>query len=139
MKTVAKTLLFDRDDKILILYRGFTHPRYAHHPDFPGGEVEPGESPIEAVSREIEEETGLVIHSKIINEVLVKKINNRLTHIICMTKLESSEPVINLSWEHESHEWLTLDELRSRKLPTAPDDYYITVLEHTTNNRVELT
>ncbi len=53
MKTVAKTLLFDKNKRVLILYRGHTHPRYAHHPDLPGGEVEQGESPVEAISREI--------------------------------------------------------------------------------------
>ncbi len=134
MKTVAKTLLFDQNDRVLILYRGHTHPRYAHHADFPGGEVELGELSTEAISREIEEETGLVVHSNAISEILVKNIDDQLTHIVCVTKLESSMPAINLSWEHEGHEWITLKQLRNKELPDHPDDYYMTVLKHLTQN-----
>ena len=130
MKTVAKALLFDRNDKMLILYRGHTHPRYAHHADFPGGEIELGESPSEAVSREIEEETGLVVRRETIDEVSIKRINDELTHIVCVTKVESSMPTINLSWEHEGYEWITLEQLQNKELPVTPDDYYMTVLEH---------
>src|SRR5688500_6852088 len=116
MKTVAKTLLFDQNNRVLILYRGHTHPRYAHHADFPGGEVESEESPTEAVCREIEEETGLLVHPELIDDVLAKKINDRLTHIVCVAKLESSTPAINLSWEHARHEWITLEQLQNKEL-----------------------
>lgn len=130
MKTIAKTLLFDKNNKILILYRGHTHPRYAHHPDFPGGEVEQGESSVEAISREIKEETGLLVEAKLINEMHVKAVNDQLTHIVCEALLDISEPTINLSWEHEGFEWLTLEELRNKDKPTAADDYYLNVLEY---------
>jgi 8-oxo-dGTP diphosphatase len=130
MKTVAKTLLFDKDNKILILYRGHTHPRYAHHPDFPGGEVEAGESSVVAVSREIKEETDLVVDARLINEVYIEVVDDQLTHIICETRLETSRPTINLSWEHEDFEWLTLEELRGKDQPIAADDYYLNVLEY---------
>lgn len=39
-KVVAKALLFDNSNHILLLYRGLTHPYFPNHPDFPGGEVE---------------------------------------------------------------------------------------------------
>lgn len=130
MKTVAKTLLFDKNNKILILYRGHTHPKYAHHPDFPGGEVEQGESSVEAISREIKEETGLVVEAKLINEMYTKAVDDQLTHIVCEAPLDSSEPAINLSWEHEGFEWLTLEELQNKDRPKAADDYYLNVLEY---------
>lgn len=130
MKTVAKTLLFDANNKLLVLYRGRTHPRYAHHPDFPGGEVEEGESPVMAIRREIEEETGLIVDIHTIKELCINKINGLLTHVICTTMLDTSEPTITLSWEHEKFEWLSPAELASKDLPVAADDYYLGVLEY---------
>lgn len=130
MKIVAKTLLFDKDNRVLVLYRGHTHPRYAHHPDFPGGEVEQGESFSEAISREIQEETGLTIGAELISEAHVKEINDRLTHVVCKTSLNTSGPDIDLSWEHEGFEWLTLDQLKALDLPSGADDYYLNVLEY---------
>lgn len=130
MKTVAKTLLFDKDDRILVLYRGRTHPRYAHHPDFPGGEVEQGESFAEAISREIQEETGLMIEAELIREAHIKEIDDELTHVICKTFINTSQPTIDLSWEHEGFEWLTLDELKTMDRPNGADDYYLGVLEY---------
>lgn len=130
MKTVAKALLFDKNKKLLILYRGHTHPRYAHHPDLPGGEVEKGESSVEAIAREIEEETGFMVDTNLIKEVHIKAVDEQLTHVICEVTLETSEPTVNLSWEHEDSEWLTLKELRDRVRPVAADDYYLNVLEY---------
>lgn len=130
MKIVAKILIFDKDGRVLILYRSHTHPRYAHHPDFPGGEVEQGESSVEAVRREIEEETGLVVNASLINEAHVKTVNDQLTHVVCETTLDDSSPAINLSWEHEGFEWLVLEELQNKTLPAGADDYYLTVLEY---------
>lgn len=130
MKTVAKTLLFDRSGKILILYRSETHPRYAHHPDLPGGEVEVGETPSEAVRREIEEETRLSLDVNQISVIYSKAIDDELTHIVCITKLDDDTPDIELSWEHEMYEWLTLEAFAARKLPEESDDYYLTVLNY---------
>lgn len=130
MKIVAKTLLFDKDNGVLVLYRGHTHPRYAHHPDFPGGEVEQGESFAEAISREIQEETGLMIDAELISEAYVKEIDDGLTHVICKTFINTSQPTIDLSWEHEGFEWLTLNELKTMERPEDADDYYLNALEY---------
>ena len=57
MTTVVAALL-ERDGKILICRRRPADP----HPlkwEFPGGKVEPGEAPAEALRRELEEELGV--------------------------------------------------------------------------------
>ena len=130
MKTVAKTLLFDKSGKILVLYRSETHPRYAHHPDLPGGEVEVGETPSEAVRREIEEETRLNLDVNQINVIYSKAIDDELTHVVCIAKLDDDMPDIELSWEHETYEWLAFEDFTKRELPEEPDDYYLTVVEY---------
>jgi 8-oxo-dGTP diphosphatase len=75
-----------------------------------------------------------VIHPELTSEVLVKKMSDQLTHIVCVTRFEFSKPAVSLSWEHEGYEWLTLEQLRNKDLPTIPDDYYITILEHIAQN-----
>ncbi|HLD21155.1 MAG TPA: NUDIX domain-containing protein [Patescibacteria group bacterium] len=51
----------ERDGKILLIQRRDTNPIWDKQWEFPGGKLEAGESPEEAVRREIGEETGLVI------------------------------------------------------------------------------
>lgn len=58
MKQVVAALIV-REDKILICQR----TRHQPHPlkwEFPGGKLEPGEQPINALQRELEEELGIV-------------------------------------------------------------------------------
>ena len=50
-KIVAKALVRSSEGLCLVLHRGNTHPRFPGHIDFPGGEVEPKETPEAAVMR----------------------------------------------------------------------------------------
>lgn len=60
MKTIAQILLFDGDGRLLIYLRDHkpTIP-FPGHWDFFGGHVEAGESPEEALVREVREELGV--------------------------------------------------------------------------------
>lgn len=133
MKIVAKSLVFDKDKKILVLQRSGTHPNYAHHFDFPGGEVEDGEIAVEAVSREIFEETGLIIDIASVKQVYEKQIDENLIHIVCIANYNHSQPDIKLSWEHQNYEWLNIEELLKKQIPRSADDYYLTAIKYITS------
>jgi 8-oxo-dGTP diphosphatase len=60
MKEIAQALLFDRDGRLLIYLRD-DKPEipFPAHWDFFGGHLEPGETPEQALVREVKEELGL--------------------------------------------------------------------------------
>ncbi|HEU5121757.1 MAG TPA: NUDIX hydrolase [Candidatus Saccharimonadales bacterium] len=119
MTLVAKALIFDADDNILLLRRSGTHPRFPYDIDLPGGEVEENEDAVEAVIREIFEEAGLEVLSKDISLAYEHTTNER-HHVLFTVHIAQSSPVVVISWEHDAHEWVSRDEIMSRE---AKDDY----------------
>lgn len=112
---VGKALVYNPDGKILTLFRSETHPHLAHHVDFPGGLVEEDESAEVAITREIEEETGVTIDAEQVSVVLTGTSKNSdgkgETHYSLGKTILANTPEITLSWEHEKYKWLTADEL----------------------------
>ena len=111
MKTVkVVAAIITKDNKIFATQRGYGD--FKDGWEFPGGKVEPGESPEEAIVREIKEELGADV-----------KVTSLLTTV------EHDYPTFHLSmdcfWaelvdgtemtllEHEAAKWLTLDQINS--------------------------
>lgn len=126
--------MFDSEDKILILRRSASHPHFPHHLDFPGGEVERGETPVIAVQREIFEETGMKLPTELVRIVYEEQMSESTIHIVSIVRLIESQPTIQVSWEHDHSEWLSLQEIFARGLPSNPDNYYETALTYLRHN-----
>ena len=62
-KTIVKIAVKNATEEILFLRRSDEHPLYKGQLDLPGGLSEKNEKPVETVTRELKEETGLVIDS----------------------------------------------------------------------------
>ncbi len=58
---VAVAIIFDKKGRVLITQRA-PHVSHGGFWEFPGGKLEQDETPLDALSREIEEEVGLVIN-----------------------------------------------------------------------------
>lgn len=129
MKIVAKALIKDGSGNILLLRRSSTHPHFAGHIDFPGGEVEAGESHTETVSREIQEEVGITIPPTQLTLAYSIRLSDKLTHEVFAADLLNTRPVITLSWEHSSFEWMPLKDFIAMSLPKNVDSYHMTVLK----------
>ena len=129
IKIVAKALVRSSEGLCLVLHRGNTHPRFPGHIDFPGGEVEPKETPEAAVMREIQEETGLLVDPKKMKKLFTKQYQ-QATHVLFEAKLTEPDAKVALSWEHKSYRWITPEELKS--LPKFPgaDPYYTDVVDY---------
>jgi 8-oxo-dGTP diphosphatase len=97
--------------------------------EFPGGKVEPGESPEEALRREIREELGVIIVTgrrlpSVVHQYETTCIE--LTAYCCSLASLESEPCAH---EHAALRWVSLEELKT--LDLAPAD--IPLLAHLGN------
>ena len=108
-----------RDDSIFATQRGYGE--FKDWWEFPGGKMEPGESPEEALVREIREELDAEIDiRRLLHTVDWDYPSFHLTMhcYVCTLK----EEAIHLN-EHESARWLTQDTLRS--VQWLPADYIL--------------
>ena len=131
-KIVAKALVRSSEGLCLVLHRGNTHPRFPGHIDFPGGEVEPKETPEAAVMREIQEETGLLVDSKKLKKLFTKQYQ-QATHVLFEAKLTEPDAKIALSWEHKGYQWITPEELKSLSKFPGADPYYTDAVDYLAN------
>lgn len=131
-KIVAKALVWNSEGLYLVLYRSNTHPLFPGHIDFPGGEVEPKETPEAAVMREIQEETGLLVDPKKMKKLFAKQYR-QTTHMLFEAKLAEPDAKVALSWEHKSYRWITPEELKSLPKFSDADPYYTDVVDYLAN------
>lgn len=95
--------VINRDKKILLLKRGPTAPYNPNNYCFPGGTVEENESLEDAASRELYEETGIVVDSNNLKKmVIVYPSGYRKT--IFVTKVNYTE--VRLNYEHTDYTWV---------------------------------
>ena len=107
-----------RDGKVLVVRRA-RKPALGVY-TMPGGVVEAGESLIEAVTREVREETAMTIAPVTLaghREAIVRDADGRVERhfvILCFaSRWLAGEPVLNA--ELDDARWVTLDELKDLK------------------------
>lgn len=111
-KLVAKAALFNKKGEILLIRRSSTDTRRPEQWDFPGGGIDKGETPDQAVIREIHEEIGVVIPEANIN--LMYTTTHYYDHgstirFVFVGKLSGDEN-IKLSFEHDTYQWFPIQE-----------------------------
>jgi len=102
-------------DEILFLKRHTNDDTYPGIWDIPAGSKKPGEDDLEAMVRELKEETGLIIENNRFNRIGVFeiKVRERGLHLILthyrLTFIE--KPYIKLSNEHEECRWVPINKI----------------------------
>ncbi len=105
IKVVAA--IIRRDDKVFATQRGYGN--YKDWWEFPGGKTEPGETPEEALIREIKEELDTRIAvEEFLTTVEYDYPEFHLSMDCFWCRIEEGEPVL---LEHEAARWLPLSEL----------------------------
>ena len=105
-----KAFVFSSDKKFLTIRRTHTAPADPLSWDLPGGIVEFGESPHDAIKREIKEETGLSVKNLILFDIKTF-INRKGEYWITALYTATAKPgKLSISWEHDLHKWVTKNE-----------------------------
>jgi 8-oxo-dGTP diphosphatase len=120
---VAKILILDKSSNLLVLKRGDNHPRFAGFYDLPGGGVEHGEEPGEAIVREVQEETGIQLSHQDIQVLYATTMFLRERSwptLLYVARLHENTPAVQLSYEHKAFEWAPLDRLAEVEPQIAP-------------------
>ena len=112
-KLIAKTVVFNDAQQVLLLRRGQTDERRPGEWDFPGGGVEPGEDIFVGAAREIQEETGLVVPRSGLTLVYTatkpyEPADQSCSRFLFVARLTGSQEV-QLSFEHDAYEWVDIE------------------------------
>ena len=100
---------YEKKEKIFATARGYGE--FKGQWEFPGGKIEPGESPEEALKREIKEELAAVIQVyDLISTIEYDYPEFHLSMDCFWAEVKSGELILK---EAEAARWLTLDEIKS--------------------------
>lgn len=106
---VSAAIIHDDEGRIFATQRGYGE--WKDYWEFPGGKIEPGETPEEALRREINEELNVGIDIKrLVQTVEWDYPKFHLTMHCFLCRIASGELTLK---EHEAAKWLTRDELNS--------------------------
>ena len=111
LKKNAVAVIVDSDNKILLLKRA-SDPKIwgSSKGALVGGEIEKGETPQQAVEREILEETGLEI-KKFIKSFSIQKNPDSIEHIFAC-RYDGEPTDIKLNEENTNYGWYDVDEMK---------------------------
>jgi 8-oxo-dGTP diphosphatase len=121
---VAGLLL--RDGRVLLGHRSADRRWYPDVWDFPGGHVERGEQPIEALARELKEELAIVIQQP--GPELVQVVDREFTLRIWLVDKWVGNPVNASPAEHDDLGWFDVREVAGLRLAHSG---YLTLIRDT--------
>lgn len=113
LQLVAVTGVVIRDGKVLAMRRAATKDAAAGAWETVSGRVEPGENPLDAIVREIDEETGLQVRidPRPVDVYAAHRGATPMTVIVYRVEWVGGE--VNRSAEHDAHAWWTPGEFEA--------------------------
>lgn len=105
-----KAIIFNKEGKILTVYRSKTALSRPNTWDFPGGDLEFGEDTTEGILREVKEETGLDIRELTPLDVASKIDEKGEFWVTIAYTAKTDSDKVTLSFEHNEFKWITPEE-----------------------------
>jgi len=113
MKQSTALLIQDAQGCYLVMQRSASSSHFPNRWEFPGGKLEAGEKPQEAMLREVREETGLIFHAPAGKPFCVIPVKTgELEYVFFARKWPGPRPKVRLSKEHQAVQWLSWVEAR---------------------------
>ena len=109
-KVVAKAVVFDENNDVLLIRRSATDTRRPLQWDTPGGGVDEGEDYVAGVAREIAEEVGIEVATDDLHIVYATSDqgeHGNVVWIYYVCRVANTTPV--LSEEHDEYKWVPID------------------------------
>lgn len=115
--TVVALALKNSQGEILIVQRPDT-TYYAGYWEFPGGKIDPNETPEQALCREIKEEINLVIYEENLTPVAFTTHQYPHAHVtILLFSCDKSDGVLTMNEGQPGYIWTAPDQIKTLKMP----------------------
>ena len=122
---IAGILLFVKN-KVLVLYKT------SGDVDIPKGHISEGESPLEAVKRELNEEAGIVLN---VEPIQVGRLNVEPGKDLYMFTLQTNQRfVVKTSNEHRGHKFVPIEEIDDNFFWSPVQQFYNNIMEKQNEN-----
>jgi len=120
----VKAVLFDAQNRCLLLRRSAANRHFAGCWEWPGGKLDPGEDFASGLHREVREEAGLEIELAAL--VGAMQYEMPATHVILLC-LEAHPlgTAVRLSGEHDDFAWVPLEELGCYQFTPGVGDFML--------------
>lgn len=132
-KVSVSAVIFNDQNEILLVKRSFNDDFLPGVWEMPGGGIDFGEEPEDAVVREVKEETGLSIDTTSSSIISVFSYFHPQTvwhvELIYLCNLHKESQVI-LSFEHTEYLWVKIEELQKVELSDLMKKNILVVFEH---------
>lgn len=117
-RLAVRAIIRDEQGRCLLVRRSSACKHYVGTWEWPGGKADPGETPGEAVLREVREETGLEIELTGVAGAFGIEMAQLRIAVLCF-EARCRGGALQLSEEHDESAWAPRDELLQWNLPPA--------------------